>query len=430
MTRWFGFILLLLLAVPGYASDRPAKRITLPNGVRVLLKSTWSTDVVAIELLLDVSAQEEWPEQQGMRYLVQRLLLRGTTKETGDSMARRLAAVGGIVDTTVGLDYVEIYALVPAAGFETALAIIADAVRHPAFDPVEVDRQRTDAQALARAARDEPFQETYFAFRERLYRFHPYGTLTLGVPSRLAAIDREDIVRFHREHYVPNRAVVAVCGGVGQARAMRALRSAFEDWSPGPPKRRQALSKVALRTSEITARERRLRRAHLILGFPAPAADQADYYVVQIIDTLLGGGSTARLPLKLRDELGLVYTISSFYPTLAHDSHLGIYAATEPQHLQTIKSAIIEVLNDLTRRPVSEDELSRAKAYLLGSYSLSHQRMKEQAYSLAWYEILGLGVDFEDRYVEVIQAVTPEQVQEVSERLLRRFVLAVTVPTA
>ena len=429
MTRWLALSLLLLTAAPGAASAAPAKRLTLPNGMRLLLKSSWSTDVVAIELLLDVSAEEEPAEQQGMRYLLQRLLLRGTASETGDSMARRLAAVGGIADTTVGLDYVEIYALVPADGFETALEILADAARHPAFSSEEVDKQKIDAQERARAARDEPFQETYLAFRESLYLSHPYATLTLGIPSQLASISRDDIVRFHREHYLPNRAVIAICGGVGQARAMRSLREAFGDWPEGPPKRRPALPAVALRTSEIVARERHLRRTHLILGFPAPAADETDYYVVQVIDAILSGGATARLPLKLRDELGLVYTVSSFYPTLAHDSHLGIYAVTEPHRLGTIKSAIIDVLDDLARRPVSQGEISRAKAYLLGSYALSHQRMKEHAYSLAWYEILGLGLDFEDRYTEAIHSVTPEQVQEAADRILSRFVLAVTVPT-
>ncbi len=102
---------------------------------------------------------------------------------------------------------------------------------------------------------------------------------------------------------------------------------------------------------------------------------------------------------------------------------------TQPYHLGTIKSAILDIVSDLALRPVSQEELSRAKAYLLGSYALSHQRMKEQAYALAWYELLGLTVAFEDRYLEAIQSVTPEQVRETADRIFRRFVLAVTLPT-
>ncbi|MBN1460663.1 MAG: insulinase family protein [Armatimonadetes bacterium] len=419
-------VFMACLTRPCFAS---ANRITLSNDLRLVVRPDWSTEVVAIEILLDVSALDEPLGQDGIRYLTQRLLLRGTVHESGAAMAGRLAAVGGIADATVGLDYVELYALVPADGFETALELLANALRYPAFDPGEVDKQREDAGGLARAARDEAFQETYLALREGLYRQHPYGQLTLGTPSSLAAVSREDLLDFYRRHYVPGRAVIAVCGGVGQVRATRAVRRLFEDWPARPAGARTAVRVPTLTASEVVARERPLHRAHLILGFPAPAAGESDYYTTQVIDGILAGGSTARLPRRLRDELGLVYTVSSFYPTLHAPSHFGVYVVTEPYHMQRVKSAVIEELNDLMRRQVDEAELARAKSFLLGSYALSHQRMKEQAYALAWYEVLGLGVEFEGRYAQAIEGVSAEDVRETAQRLFQRFVFAITLPT-
>jgi len=418
-----------LLLLGSSLDAAPAQRITLPNGLRVIVEPNSSTDIVAIELLLDVSAADEPAEKSGLRYLVQRLLLRGTKEESGQSMGRRLAAVGGVVDATVGLDYVEIYALVPAEGFEVALELLAAAACDPAFAPEEVRRQKVDAQELARAAREEPFQETYLAFREGLYGDHPYGRATLGMPSTLSSITRDDIVSFYREHYVARRAVLAICGGVGKGRVLRAARDLFGEWRSGAAALDRAGAVSALQCSVLVARERPLRRTHLILGFLAPAADESEYYAVHVLDSILGGGAGARLPRKLREELGLVYHVSSFYPTLAADSHFGIYAATEAEHLETVKRALLVLLTDLASDPVPEEELERAKHYLLGSYALSHQRMKDQAYSLAWYETLGLGQDFEDRYKASVGAVTPGQVQETAQSLLRRFVLAVTMPT-
>ncbi len=419
----------LLVCAPVAASAGPPKRHTLANGLRVVVKPSWSTDVVAIELLLDVSAGDEPAGQEGLRHLIQRLLLRGTTSETGEEMGRRLAAVGGVADTTVGLDYVEIYALVPADGFETALDLVADAVRRPAFAEEAIERQKAAAREMAQAAREEPFQETYLALRQRLYPGHPYGNLTLGSPTSLDHLSRAEVVAFHAHHYAPNRAVLAVCGGVGAVRTLRAARQAFGEWEPVPDHRQPSVSARPLRISEVTARERPVKRAHLMLGFPAPAVDGRGYYAMQVIDTIAGGGATARLPRRLRDELGLVYTVSSFYPTLAHDSHFGVYAVTEPEHLRTVKSAILDVLEDLAREPVSEEELARAKTYLLGSYALSRQRMKEQAYALAWYEILGVGVEFEESYREAITGVTSEDILDTAGSLFRRLVVAVTLPT-
>jgi predicted Zn-dependent peptidase len=427
MKAW-PLLLALLLLGGSAASAESAKRLRLPNGLRVVLKPSMATDVVAIELLLDISAADEPADQQGLRNLVQRLLLRGTRSESGESIARRLGGVGGVAEASLGLDYVEVYALAPADGFEVALDIIAQAVQSPAFDPGEVERQTAGAQEAALAARGDPFQETYLAFREALYQEHPYGALTLGAPSSLARIGREDVVGFHQANYLPNRAVLAICGGVGEARAMAAVRQAFGDWAPGLPTPDRHLPAVKLAMSDMAVRERPVRRAHLIIGFPAPAAAEDRYYAVQVIDSILGGGATGRLTRRLRDELGLVYDISSFHPTLAGESHFAIYAVTERYQLDAAKAAILELVSDLASSPVSEAELSRAKAYLLGSFALSHQRMKEQAYALAWYEVLGLGVDFGERYSAAVQAVTPEQVQEAAQTLFQHFVLALVLP--
>jgi len=88
----------------------------------------------------------------------------------------------------------------------------------------------------------------------------------------------------------------------------------------------------------------------------------------------------------------------------------------------------VKVLRTISERRVSDAELDRAKRYLLGSYALGHQRLKDRAYALAWYEILGLGADFGERYAEGVEAVTAEEVQEAARSALERTVVAVTMP--
>jgi len=429
MMRWYRALpALLCLLACAVAPAEAARRTTLPNELRVVAQSSLSTDIVAIDLLLNVSALDESPDQAGVRYLVQRLLLRGTTHQSGDAMARQLAAVGGVMDTSVGLDYVEIYALVPADGFDVALTLLADAVRSPAFLAEEIASQKVAAQQAARAARDDPFQETYLAFREALYDGHPYARPTFGDARGLAALTRDDLTAFHAQHYRPNRATLAICGGVGEVRATRAAGEVLGDWASGSLPLRPRPDATRLAASTIAARELPVRRAHLILGFASPSVADADYYALQVIDSLLSGGASSRLPQHLREDLGLVYHVSSFYPTLSASSHFAIYAATAPHRLLAVKSALLQALTRLLEEPVPADELTRAKRYLLGSYALSHQRMKDQAYALAWYETLGLSADFPEQYAAGVQAVTAGDVQRAASAVFTRFALAVTMP--
>ena len=140
----------VLMALPSPLLAAAAEAFPQPNGLRLIVESDEATDIVAIDLLLDISADDEPARQAGIRALTQRLLMRGTTNESGEFMARRLAAVGGVADATAGLDYVEIYAVVPSDGFEVALEVLADAVRNPSFSPEAVDGQKAAAvEAIA-----------------------------------------------------------------------------------------------------------------------------------------------------------------------------------------------------------------------------------------------------------------------------------------
>ena len=426
--RWLlAVIALCLLVTSAHAED--VSRRALPNGLRLIAKPDMGTDVVAIEVLLDVSAADELAGKVGIRYLTQRLLLRGSTNESGDSIAQRLSKVGGLCDVSVGLDYVELYVLVPSDGFELAVSLAADMVRHPAFLPDQVEKQKEQSVAAARASEDDGFQAAYQALRDGLYADHPYHRPTIGDPRSLAGISRDDIAAFHETFYGPSRTVIAICGGVAETRALRAVRSGFGDWQADLAPRQPMEAVPPLTSSEIVARELPSRRAQVMVGFLAPAAGEPGYYELQVLDSLLTGRASARLPKLIREQLGLAYDVSSFCPTLAGPGHFAVYVITEPHSVEAVRSAVLGALAALRSEPPSADELDRAKRILAGSYALGHQRMRDQAYALAWYEILGLGSDFGDRYFSAIQVITPAQVQAAANAILQHPVVAVTMPT-
>jgi len=422
-----GLLLLGLALVASAAFAEEPVRVVLPNGMRLIAKPDPGTEIVALDLLLDVSAADEPDDKVGIRLLTQRLLLRGTRNESGDSMAQRLVAAGASADVSVGLDYVELYVLAPADAFTLALAALADVVRAPAFLPEEVDRQKEGAAELAQQSLTDPFQAAYLALRQGLYPGDPYSRPTLGTPSSLRSISREDVIAFHGKHYRPGRTVLAVCGGLGAARAIRAARAAFGDWPAGTVPERHP-GPASAPSPDILVRELPTRQAHLLLGSPAPAAGQPGYCALQVLDALLSGGASARLPKLLRERLGLAYDVSSFYPTLAGPSHFGLYVVTDPYQVEAARAAVVGLLKALAREPVSSPDLERAKRYLLGSNALAHQRMKDQAYSFAWYEILALGWDFDRRYADGIRAVTADQVQEAAQALLGGLLIALAMP--
>jgi zinc protease len=421
--------LLLALTLPGLARAATTREV-LPNGLRVLVASSPAVDVVTAELLFALPVSSEPVDKQGVRYLTQRLLLRGSTRESGAEMAERLSEVGGNVGVNVGLDYTEVFIQAPTDGFETVMSLLAEVAREPGFAPEEVRLEKERALTAVQSAITDPFQRTYQAFREGIYRDDPYGRWPLGRPATLEGLTRDDVVAFYQGHYAPGVAVLSIAGGVEPDRALRVVRQLFGDWpSAAVPPRPDTAAWAPLKISEIAVRELPGTRTHLILGFPAPAVGDRQYFAMQVVDSLLSGGSAARLPKALRDEAGLAYQVSSFYPTLLRDSHFGIYVVTEPGNVREAKGTVLAELARLRDTPVPAAELVHAKRYLLGTYALGRQQSQAQAYSAAWYEILFRPPGFEQEYQKGIAAVTSAEVQAAARELIRCYVLALTVPS-
>ena len=420
----------LFLLLTTFSSCWATTREVLPNGLRVLILPSSSTEVMAATMLFALPVSMDGPEQQGLRALTHRLLLRGTSRETGDEMGSRLAAVGGSVDVTCALDYEEITVQAPSEGFGVALELLAEAVQEPAFAPKEVEREKARLRTDLAATREDPFQCTYQALREELYGDAGYGRWALGEASCLSRLTPGDVQAFYRAHYGPKTAVLAIAGGVEAATALKAVQQRFGTWSgPAETKAPAPAEEAPLATSDLTVRTLPTTRTYLLFGFPAPAASAPRYYAMQVIDSLLSGGSTARLPKALREEAGLVYEVSSFYPTLIGESHFGVFAVTDDSCIGDVKKGVLEQLERLRKEPVSEQELAKAKRSLLGLYALSQQESHAQAYSAAWYELLGCPPDFTAQYQEKVNTVTAREVQETAQELMHHFILALTAPS-
>ena len=427
--RLLAIVLLALVAPTARAAALEPTKHTLDNGLRVIIKPNPGGDIVALDLLLGAGAAAEPKELAGLRQLTQQLLLRGTQLHSGSELAESLESLGASLDISVGLDYVEVFALAPASAFAPVCRALAEIVTSPLFDAGQVESQRQAAIQFASSLEDDAFQSAYLLMRQTLYRDHPYGRAPSGAPESLSRITREQILEFYQTYYRPNNCVLAVSGNVALSPALAVIREAFGEWASGPLPATACPPPQPLLMSRLSLRERPFRVSYLVLGFLAPDIRDEDYFPLQIADALLSGGMSARLFTELRGRRALVYEVSSFYPTLAAESHFAARAVCLGRDFREVSQALLAEFRRLQEETVSEDELARAKQYLLGSYALSHQRNKQQAYYLAWYELLGAGYTFDQLYPKGIAAVTAEDVRRAARTYFTRYAQALLLPS-
>jgi zinc protease len=241
----------------------------------------------------------------------------------------------------------------------------------------------------------------------------------------LATLTQADVKKFHQTHYRPNNAIIAIAGDLSQERAVTVLHKYFAAWQAAAIPA-TSWPEVEQPAAEQVTLNQKVSQANVLLGHIGIARSDPDYYAVQVMNYILGGGGFgSRLMDKIREELGLVYHIHSSFSARKHAGPFIISLQTKnASATQAIDESLQVVRHFIEQGPTPKD-LEEAKAYLINSFPLRLVSNNDVAGLLPALEFYGLGLDYPERYPELIGQVTLEQVQAAAkahlypDRLLR-----------
>jgi zinc protease len=279
-----------------------------------------------------------------------------------------------------------------------------------------VQRRRDNAPSRA-------FDELYAA----VYRTHPYALPSIGTRESLGRIDHAALVKWYRAFYRPERMTLAVSGQVSSAEVLAEARRLFGS-APGatlPPDPPLAPPHA---TATRVVIEAPAQQTQILVGGLAPSLDHPDYAAVKVLSTILGGGMAGRLFVELRDRSPLAYTAASYYDPMREPGLLVLYLGTAPQNSARAEQALLREAQRIRDVPVSADELTRAKGYLLGRYAMDRRTNERLAWYLAFYEVEGVGRSYPDRFRQRVEAVTVADVQRVARTYLTTPTTVILTP--
>jgi zinc protease len=419
-----------LVLIPESAPEQPTtdELITLPNGLKLILREDPKAETVALQAFVGTGARAEPPDFAGIAELTSRLLLRGTTTRSEEEIFTELEDLGAQLSQDILADMAYVTLVAPKETFERALAIYLDVLLNPAFAPDEVERAKTEFIREIRAQADQNFSIIYENFQKALYGDHPYGRFP--TPESVARIAREDIVQFYKKYYVPNNMTLVAVGAFDRALVEALLRAKLQELPKGAedlPLKPQPIA-LALTENKRVEATKRSNLTWLIVGYPAPPVASPDYPAMKVLNAILGGGMSSRLFSELRDKRALAYSTGSFYPSRAEESHLVTYIIALPDNAEAARQGILEIIKEIQERGVPHEELERAKSYVIGNYRIEHETTERRAWYLGWYETLGVGYQMDAHYPQLIQAVTAEDIQRVAQKYLQQYVLSLVGP--
>jgi predicted Zn-dependent peptidase len=373
---------------------------------------------VSLSVMFGVGSRYEEAERSGLSHFIEHMLFKGARRfPTAKALSEAIEGVGGVLNAATDREMTMLWAKVPAGRLALAVEVLGDMAFHSTFDPGELSKERQVVIEELRMYVDNPQEYVGTLFDEVMWPDHPLGRDVAGTEETVRTFERDDCLRHLAEHYHPDSVVVSVAGAVDHDAALEVVAGAVGGWGAGPrPAMLPALP--ASPTGEMRLVNRRTEQANLIVGGRAPGYRDADRFVLDVLNILLGEGMSSRLFLELRENRGLAYDVHSFTVKLWDSGALGIYLGCEPRRARAALTAAVAELRRLSEETVPDEELHRAREYARGRLVLHLEGTNSMCSYLGQQELLSGEILLPETVVARIEAVTAEDVRRLAATIL------------
>ncbi|MFO7918209.1 MAG: pitrilysin family protein [Anaerolineae bacterium] len=395
-------------------------RRRLDNGIILLVRENPATASVSIEGNMAAGTLCEEGEALGLSAVAASMLRRGTERHTYQELYTALDNVGATLGISAGRDSIMFSGQSLAADFDLLMDLLGEMLTAPTFPESELQKLCGQLSTRLRLLETDTEYRAQRAFMTSLYPSgHPYARPLLGTRQSLAALSREQLIDFYRSYYHPQKMIMSVVGAVEAEHVIERVEATLGAWKMDRPPSEGRVPPVEIPQEAITMRVPLPGKAQvdLFLGTVGMARSSLDYYAAMMANIILGQlGLMGRLGEAVRDNEGLAYSVDSHLRSGLGPHPWFVSAGVHPQKVDAAVEAILREIGRLRTEPIPAEELEDCRSYLTGTLPLQLETNEGVAIFLLSLEQYDLGLDYLQRYPQLIGDVTGEQIQGVMEK--------------
>ena len=407
----------------------PIQKHKLANGLQVWMVEQHEVPLVQVNLLVRAGSSDDPAGKFGLASLTAAMLDEGAGSRSALQIADEIEFLGAALSSGSSFDASSVRLNVPVAKLADALPVMADVALRPTFPKEDLERVRQERLTALLQARDDAAAVAPVAFTRLVYGAqHRYGTAESGTEATLKGFSREDLRGFHESRYRPSASTLVVVGDIQPAKVLPLLEQAFGGWKGAEATPRAPLPKAA----QSAARQVYIvdmpgaAQSQVRIGWIGAARSTADYFTLQVLNTVLGGSFTSRLNQNLREQHGYSYGAGSRFE-MRLDA--GPFFAAAGVQTDKTSEALREFFKELTaiREAVNDEELAKAKNYIALGFPGQLETIGELAARLEEMIVHSLPENYFERYIANIQAVRSADVQKAAATYIQpdRFVVLI-----
>ncbi len=385
-------------------------RTTLPNGLTVLSERVPGVRSVAFGAWIRAASVHEPREHMGVSHLLEHMVFKGTPRRSAKQIALSLEVLGGSLDAYTAREHTSYQARVLDEHLDNAADVIGDLVFRPLLRASDLALERKVVLEEISMVDDTPDDVVFELHNELLWGQHPYGYSILGTRDTVTSIGVEELRALHERAYHPWNIVIAAAGNVEHEQLIASLeRTGWADVPRGPAA--DIVAPTPVGAAPVSRHvERDSAQTHIVFGSPTVRHGDPRRYVVALVSLMLGGGMSSRLFQRVREELGLAYSVYTYQSFHVDTGVHGVYVGTAPETAREAADAIRAELAEVAANGFPAEEIAAGRSQLRGQVLLSLESVSSRMYRAAAVELYGEPFKPLDEVLTIIEGITDDDV--------------------
>jgi zinc protease len=431
ISKWI-LVLMMLMMIPMTANaDEKLRSLTLPSGLKVLVQEDHARKVATIQLWVMVGSSDEEDSERGISHLIEHMAFKGTERRGVGQIASEIEALGGETNAYTSWDETVFHVTVPSHATAQGMDILTDAVLRPTIDPGELEKEKQVVIEEILEGEERPERKASKLLFKTAYTTSPYQYPVIGYKETVEKFTRKDVVDFRKKWYVPENMFMLVIGDVDTNKINEYAEKYTSDLKPVGffrPPRPEEPAQMEIRTAAL--KDRNARETRLAIAFHIPSMKGTDVNALDLTGDLLGARDNSRLVRVLKKEKGLVHSISAHAITPKEPGLMAVSATLDAKNLEAATKAVMEEIERLKKEPPSVAELEEAKVHLESQHIYARETVQGAARSIGSFQADLGDAGYENKYLTLNAAVTPEQITAAAQNYLTppNVTISVLVP--
>jgi predicted Zn-dependent peptidase len=400
------------VSVVTLSAESALRRTVLPNGLTVLSESMPGVRSVALGAWIRAASLHESADKMGVSHMLEHMVFKGTPTRSAKDLALALETLGGSLDAYTAREHTSYQAKVLDEHLPQAADVLADLVFRPVLRASDLALEKKVVLEEISTVDDTPDDLVFELHNTQMWGTHPYGFQILGTRETVGALGVSDLRALHSRAYHPEQIVVAAAGNVEHDTLVETLEST--GWADIPRGGLPAMKSPApiVQTPSAVHFERDTAQTHIVIGSDAFPHSDPRRYAMSMIGMLFGGGMSSRLFQRVREELGLAYSVYSFQSFHEDAGMHGVYVGTTPESARAAVDAINEEMEKLSGEGLSDADITAGKSQIKGQITLALESPTSRMYRAAGTELYGEPYRTLDELLALIDSIDADTVAD------------------